>query len=188
VPAPTLKDFIAYAKSKPGELNYSSPGIGGPHHLAMELFKLSTGTKLTHIPYKGTAGAVADLLGGHVQAGFVAIHVVKPALEQIRLLGAATQERSKVLPDLPTLDEQGVSGFNVTLWYALFAPAGTPSEIVARYNTAINEMLRQPQVLESLTKQGLVVAGGPPERLAQRVGREIAVWARVVKEAGITAD
>jgi tripartite-type tricarboxylate transporter receptor subunit TctC len=188
VPVQTLKDFIAYAKAHPGELNYSSPGIGGPHHLAMELFKLSTGTDLKHIPYKGTSGAVADLLGGHVQAGFVAIHVIKPALGQIKLLGAAMRERSEVLPDLPTLDEQGVTGFNVTLWYALFAPAGTPTDIVTRYNEAINDMLKQPAVIDTLTRQGLTVAGGPPERLGALVQREIAVWSKVVKDAGITAE
>jgi tripartite-type tricarboxylate transporter receptor subunit TctC len=188
VPAKDLKEFIAYVKTRPGELNYSSPGIGGPHHLAMELFKQSTGTNLTHIPYKGTSGAVADLLGGHVNAGFVAIHVVMPALGSIKLLGGAARERTTVLPDLPTLDEQGVSGFNVKLWYGLFAPAGTPAEVVARYNGAINEMLKQPHIVEAMAKQGLAIAGGPPERLGQLVEREIAVWGKVVKEAGITAD
>jgi tripartite-type tricarboxylate transporter receptor subunit TctC len=188
VPVRDLKEFIVYAKSHPGELNYSSPGIGGPHHLAMELFKQSTGTDLKHIPYKGTSGAVADLLGGHVQAGFVAIHVIKPALSQIKLLGAAMRERSAVLPDLPTLHEQGVTGFNVTLWYALFAPAGTPPDVVARYNEAINDMLKQPAVVESMSKQGLTIVGGAPARLGELVEREIAVWGRVVKEAGITAD
>jgi tripartite-type tricarboxylate transporter receptor subunit TctC len=188
VPANTTQEFIAYAKSQPGKLNYSSPGVGGPHHLAMELFKQSTKTDLTHIPYKGTAGAVADLLGGHVNAGFVAIHVVMPMLSQVRLLGAAAKERPAVLPNLQTLDEQGVTGFNVTLWYALFAPAGTPPEIIKRYNTAINEMLVQPQVAESLNRQGLTVVGGPPERLSQLVEREIGVWQKVVKEAGITAE
>ena len=188
VPANTTQEFIAYAKSQPGKLNYSSPGVGGPHHLAMELFKQSTKTDLTHIPYKGTAGAVADLLGGHVNAGFVAIHVVMPMLSQVRLLGAAAKERPAVLPDLQTLDEQGVTGFNVTLWYALFAPAGTSPEIIKRYNTAINEMLLQPQVAESLNRQGLTVVGGPPERLSQLVEREIGVWQKVVKEAGISAE
>jgi tripartite-type tricarboxylate transporter receptor subunit TctC len=188
VPANTTQEFIAYAKNQPGKLNYSSPGVGGPHHLAMELFKQSTKTELTHIPYKGTAGAVADLLGGHVNAGFVAIHVVMPMLNQIRLLGAAAKERPAVLPELKTLDEQGVSGFNVTLWYALFAPAGTPTEIVARYNGAINEVLTQSQVVESLNRQGLTVVRGGPERLSQLVQREIDVWQKVVKEAGITAE
>jgi tripartite-type tricarboxylate transporter receptor subunit TctC len=123
-----------------------------------------------------------------VNAGFVAIHVVMPMLNQIRLLGAAAKERPGVLPDLKTLDEQGVSGFNVTLWYALFAPAGTPPEIITRYNAAINELLLQPQVVESLNKQGLTVVGGPSERLSQLVEREIGVWQKVVKEAGITAE
>jgi tripartite-type tricarboxylate transporter receptor subunit TctC len=186
IPAKTTNEFIAYAKARPDALNYSSPGTGGPHHLAMELFKQSAKVDLKHIPYRGTGGAVADLIAGHVDAGFVALHVVMPILNQIRLLGSAGRERTTVLPDLATLDEQGLTGFNVTLWYGLFVPAGTPLQIILRFNTAINEMLMDPRIVESLSKIGLTIVGGPPERLGQQVKREIEVWQRVVEEAGIT--
>lgn len=188
VPVKTLQEFISYAKTRPGELNYSSPGVGGPHHLAMELFKQMANVDLKHIPYKGTAGAVTDLLGGHVNAGFVALHVVKPMINQIRLLGAAGKARATAFPELPTLDEQGLAGFNVTLWYGLFAPAGTPPQVVARFNTAINEVLTQPAVIEALGQQGLTVVGGSPTDLGRLVEREIVVWRKVVHESGIAAE
>lgn len=186
VPAQTTSEFIEYAKTRPGKLNYASAGTGGPHHLAMELFKQSTGADLQHIPYKGTSGAVTDLLAGHVDAGFVAIHVVLPTLNQIRLLGAAAKERASVLRELPTLDEQGVTGFDVSLWYGLFAPAGTPPETVARFNKAINEALADPRVAERLSGQGLTIVGGPPERLGEKTRSELEIWRKVVREAGIT--
>jgi len=188
VPVKTTSEFIAYAKTKPGALNYASAGTGGPHHLAMELFKQSTGVDLQHVPYKGTSGAVTDLLAGHVDAGFVAIHVMLPSRDKIRMLGAAAKERAEIVPDLPTLDEQGVSGFDVSLWYGLFAPAGTPSKTIARYNTAINEILADPRIAERLKGQGLAVVGGPPERLGDKTKNELDTWRKVVRRAGIKAQ
>lgn len=185
IPAKTTSEFIAHAKARSGSLNYASAGTGGPHHLAMELFKQSTGADLQHIPYKGTSGAVTDLLAGHVDAGFVAIHVVMPTLNQVKLLGAAAKERASVLPDLPTLDEQGVKGFDVSLWYGLFAPAGTPPETITRFNTAINEALSDPQIIQRLNGQGLSLVGGPPDRLGEKTRSEIEMWRKVVREAGI---
>jgi tripartite-type tricarboxylate transporter receptor subunit TctC len=190
VPAATTREFIDYAKARPGEVNYGSPGVGTPHHLAMELFKLTAKVDLRHIPYRGSAGATNDLLGGHVAAGFQAIHVILPMAQvnQVRLLGVASKDRLKVAPDLPTLQEQGLADFEVDLWYGILAPAGTPAEVVTRYNTAIDEILRTPEVVEKLGKQGLTVVGGSPERFAEFIAKDIAKWQKVVKEAGISAE
>jgi tripartite-type tricarboxylate transporter receptor subunit TctC len=190
VPATDTKTFIEYLKARPGQVNYGSPGIGTPHHLAMELFRLTTKTDLKHVPYRGSAGATQDLLGGHVTAAFQAVHVILPMAKenQVRLLAAASKERVRVAPDLPTLHEQGLTGFEVDLWYAILAPANTPPAIVSRYNTTINEILKTPAVVEKLAKQGLTVAGGTPERLAEFLAADIAKWQKVVKEAGISAE
>jgi len=190
VPATSTKEFIDYAKARPGQINYGSPGIGTPHHLAMELFKLTTGTDMKHIPYRGSAGATQDLIGGHVSAGFQAVHVVMPMARenQVRVLATAGKERVRVAPDLPTLQEQGLPGFEVDLWYGIFAPAGTPAEIVTRYNTVIDEILRAPPVVEKLARQGLTVIGGSPDRLAEFVAKDIVKWQKVVKEAGIADE
>jgi len=189
VPARSAAEFIAYLKAHPGELNYGSPGIGTPHHLAMELFKLATKTDLKHIPYRGSAGATQDLVGGHVNAAFQAIHVIMPMARegQVRLLGTAEKSRIAAASDVPTLQEQGLTGFEVTFWYAVLAPAATPREIVARYNATINEILATPAVVEKLSKQGLIVTGGTPERLAAFLPAEVAKWQKVVQEAGIAA-
>jgi tripartite-type tricarboxylate transporter receptor subunit TctC len=190
VPATDTKTFIEYLKARPGQVNYGSPGIGTPHHLAMELFRLTTKTDLKHVPYRGSAGATQDLLGGHVTAAFQAVHVILPMAKenQVRLLAAASKKRVRVAPDLPTLHEQGLTGFEVDLWYAILAPANTPPAIVSRYNTTINEILKTPAVVEKLAKQGLTVAGGTPERLAEFLAADIAKWQKVVKEAGISAE
>jgi tripartite-type tricarboxylate transporter receptor subunit TctC len=190
VPATNTQAFIDYLKARPGQVNYGSPGIGTPHHLAMELFKLTTKTDLKHVPYRGSAGATQDLLGGHVSAGFQAVHVILPMAQanQVRLLAAASKERVRVAPDLPTLHEQGLTGFEVDLWFAILAPAGTPPAVVNRYNAAINEVLRTPAVVEKLAKQGLTVSGGTPEKLAEFLTADIAKWQKVVKDAGIIAE
>ena len=190
LPVTSMKEFIDYAKAHPNEIDYGSPGIGTPHHLAMELFKLSTKIDVRHIPYRGSAGAVTDIIGGHVKAGFLAVHLALPLVQnnQVRLLGVAGLERSKVAPDLPTLDSQGLTGFEVNLWYGLLAPAGTPRDIIVRYNAVVNEILAQPKTVEMLAKQGLSVAGGTPEQLGQFVAADAAKWQKVVKEAGITAQ
>lgn len=190
LPVTTTKEFIAYVKAHPGEVNYGSPGVGTPHHLAMELFRLTAKVELTHIPYRGSAGATSDLLGGHVKAGFQAIHVILPMAQagQVRLLGLASRERTKVAPDLATLREQGLTDFEVDLWYGILAPAGTPADVVTRYNTTVNEILRTPAVVEKLGKQGLTVVGGTPQQFADFIAKDIAKWRNVVKEAGISAE
>jgi tripartite-type tricarboxylate transporter receptor subunit TctC len=156
----------------------------------MELFKLTTQTDMKHIPYRGSAGATQDLLGGHVSAAFQAVHVVLPmaAANQVRLLAIASKARAPVAPDLPTLQEEGLAGFEVELWYGIFAPAGTPAEIISRYNIAINEILRLPQVMEKLARQGLTIVGGNPQYLADFISKDIPKWQKVVKDAGIGDD
>jgi tripartite-type tricarboxylate transporter receptor subunit TctC len=190
VAAKSVKELIAEAKAKPGDITYASPGRGTPQHLAMELFKLTAGVDLKHVPYTGSAGAVKDLVGGHVKAMFIPVHTVLPLAQdnQVRVLAIGSDRRSPMAPNVPTLAEEGMAGFDVDLWYGLLAPAGTPKEIVQRYNAAVNEILATPKVKEALEKQGLVAVGGAPERLGALVATDLARWAKVVKEAGITAE
>jgi tripartite-type tricarboxylate transporter receptor subunit TctC len=190
VSATSTQAFIDYVKARPGQVNYGSPGHGTPHHLSMELFKLATRIDVKHIPARGSAPAVQDLVGGHVNAMFLPIHVSLPLAKanQVRLLGVAARERVKVAPDVPTLAEQGFTAVEFDFWYGMLAPAATPRETVARYNAVVNEILRSPRVAEKLAGQGLVAVGGTPERLGQLVAGEVAKWLRVVKEAGIAAD
>jgi tripartite-type tricarboxylate transporter receptor subunit TctC len=190
VPARDVAEFVAFAKSQEEELNYGSPGIGGPHHLAMELFKQVTGVRMKHIPYRGSAGATQDILGGHVAAGFLSLSIAAPLARNgsLRILGIASPARVPTAPELPTLIEQGIHGFEAELWFGLLAPAGTPAEIVARYNTAINAIVREPRLVDLAAKQGVVVRGGSPRQFADFLARDLATWQKVVKEAGIRAE
>jgi tripartite-type tricarboxylate transporter receptor subunit TctC len=185
-----LAELIALARSKPGEINYASPGRGTPQHLAMELLKLTAKIDLTHIPYAGSAGAVKDIAGGHVSAMILPVHTALPlaAAGQIKILAVGSKARAPQAPNVPTLAELGVTDFDVDLWYAVLAPAGTPKEIVDRYNAVFNEILAQPGVRAVLDKQGLIAIGGPPERLAELIARDRPRWARVVRDAGIMAE
>ena len=186
----SVEEFVAAAKARPGEINYASPGRGTPQHLAMELFKLTMKADIKHIPYPGSAGAVKDLVGGHVPAMFLPVHTALPLEQdkQIRILAVGSEKRAPQAPDVPTLAEQGVAGFDVDLWYGILAPAGTPQPIIDRYNVVMNEILAQPNVRAALEKQGLIPRGGPPERLAELIARDTPRWATVVREAGITPE
>lgn len=190
LPANTLRQFIDLIRSAPGKYHYSSPGNGGPQHLSMELLKLETKINIVHVPYKNTAGAVTDLLAGHVQAMMLPIHTATPYVRsgKLRMLGVMSTERSPVFPDVPTVNEHGMALPSVETWYAVFAPAHTPAPIVAKLNADINAVLREPDLLESFAGQGLAPAGGTPEQLGERIKREVALWTRVVKDAGIKAD
>ncbi len=190
VPATSAKDFVAYLKARPGELNYASPGRGTPHHLSMELFKLATGTDLKHVPYRGSAPAVQDLVGGHISAMFIPVHVGLPLARdnQIRLLAVANKQRVSVAPDVPTLPEQGISGVEVDFWLGLLAPQATPPETVARYNGLLNDILRSPQIAEKLSTQGFVAVGGSAADFGALIARDLAKWRQVVKEAGIVPE
>ena len=186
----TFAELIALARNKPGTINYASPGRGTPQHLAMELLKLTAQVNLTHIPYAGSAGAVKDLAGGHVSAMFLPVHTALPLVEggQIRILAVGSKTRAPQAAQVPTLAELGVADYDVDLWYAVLAPAATPRAIVERYNAVFNEILAQPSVKALLDKQGLIVQGGPPERLGKLIAKDRARWAKVVKDAQITAE
>lgn len=186
----SVDGLIAAAKAKPGAIDYASPGRGTPQHLAMELFKLTAKVDLKHVPYTGSAGAVKDLLGGHVSAMFLPVHTALPLAEagQIRILAVGSEVRAPQAPAVPTLAELGIAGFDVDLWYGVLAPAGTPQDVVGRYNAVFNEILAQDSVKAALAKQGLVAQGGAPSKLADLIAKDRPRWAKVVKEAEITAD
>jgi tripartite-type tricarboxylate transporter receptor subunit TctC len=190
VPAKTMKELVQLVKSQPGKLYYSSPGNGGPQHLAMELLKLETGMDIVHVPYKGAAGAISDLVGGHVQAMISALQTVAPHVHagRLRMLAVMSAQRSDAFSDVPTLKQAGLPDLEVETWYAMFAPAGTPSTIVARANADVNDFLKEADVKDVLEKQGLQPRGGSPEVLGERVKKDLASWTRVVKAAHIKAD
>ena len=190
VEARTLKEFVDLAKSKPGKMDYSSPGGGGVQHLAMELFMQETGTRLVHVPYKGSSGALTDVIGGHVQASVASLQTAGALISggKLRMLAVMSDERSPAFPTVPTLKELGLSNLVVDTWYGVMAPAGTPPEVVAKINAELNALLRLPDVREALAKQGVVPAGGGPERLQQLVVQDIARWTRLVATAQIKIE
>ena len=189
-PARSLDEAIQRFRSSPGKYAYASPGNGTPQHLAMELFKLNARADLLHVPYKGSAGAITDLLGGQVSAMILPANtaLVHKQAGKLRVLGVLQDKRIPVMPDVPTLAEQGVGNTDVDLWFGLLAPARTPADVVARLNKEMNLVLAKPEVREALDKQGLSVAKGTPKELGQLIADESVRWARVIKTAGITAD
>jgi len=190
VPVSNLKEFLAYAKARPGQLHYASPGNGTHHHLCGELLKLSAGLDLVHVPYKASAGATNDLLGGQIQVMFLPIHQALSFQSggRVKVLGGTRRERHPLFPDLPSLHELGVEGFDVDPWYAVWGPAGMPAEIVAKYNVTLREILSQPDTRDALAKLGLVTRPGSPEELMEIAVKEHELWGRVVREAKIAPD
>lgn len=190
LPVRDLKEFIAYAKARPGQINYASPGNGTHHHLCMELFKLKAGVDLVHIPYKGSAAATNDLLAGRVLVMFLPIHQALAMAKdgRIRVLGGTRRERHPLFPDLPSLQEQGVEGFDVDPWYAFWGPAGMPADIVANYNATLRRILGEPETRAALNRQGLLVRPTSPEELAKIAQAEYDMWAQVVRAANIRPD
>ena len=190
LPARSMREFIELARSRPGKLYYSSPGNGGPQHLAMELLKLETGIDLVHVPYKGAAGALTDLIGGHVQAMVSALQTVAPHVQsgKLRMLAVMSRQRSSAFPDVPTMREEGLPQLEVETWYGVLAPAGTPDVIIANINGELNALLKDPAIRDFMARQGMSPAGGPPEKLATLLKEELARWSRVVTQAHIKAD
>ena len=186
VAAKSTKELIALAKSKPGALNYSSTGAGGTSHLAMEYFKLATGTNLVHIPYKGTGPALADLVGGQVQVMISALPGTIPFIQGKRLVALATTgaKRSAFLPELPTLAESGVPGYEFDTWYGLHAPAKVPKDIIAKLNATLAKSLSTPAVKEQLFKAGLEAEGGTPEAFRKFMVSEIQKMSKIIKASG----
>jgi tripartite-type tricarboxylate transporter receptor subunit TctC len=190
LPVKSVREFIQLAKRRPGELYYSSPGNGSAQHLAMELFKLETGTHIVHVPHKGLASALTDVVGGHVQTIISTFQTVHSYVigGRLRMLAATSAERSPAFPDVPTLKEQGLPMLEIETWSGALAPAGTPASVIARLNSDINTLLRQPGIREQLARQGMNPAGGPPDRFGELVKSELARWSRVVAAAKIKLD
>jgi len=187
IPAKTVQELIAYAKTGPRGLNYASSGQGGSPHLAGELFNLVTGTKLTHIPYKGAAPGNQDLVGGQVDLTFNTLPPLLGFIQsgQVRVLAVTGPKRSPLLPDVPTMAEAGVPGYDVTTWYGIFAPARTPPEAVDRLNGVFGKILALPEVRAQLEKQGYEVATSTPREFADMVRSEVVKWKRVAEEANV---
>ena len=190
VPASSVKEFVAIARQKPGAFNFSSGGAGTPLHLAAELFSRRAGIRMTHIPYKGGAPAAAALLAGEVQVLFGSIAASAPHVKAGKLKALATTglRRSKVMPELPTLDESGFPGFDVATWYAFLVPARTPAAIVNRLRDEAIAAVALPDVQKVMAAQGLEVETSTPRALAARIRTESAVWAKVIRDAGIKVE
>jgi tripartite-type tricarboxylate transporter receptor subunit TctC len=190
VPAKDLKEFIALAKSKPGGLNYASSGTGTPYHMAGELFKSMSGTDIQHVPYRGSSGARNDVLGGQVQMMFDAITTMAPNVQagQVRALATTGEKRSTVLPDVPTVAEAGVPGYEATIWLGIMAPKGTPQAIVDKLNAEIRKVINAPAVKEMWAKQGAVPMNMTPAEFGAYLEKDIVKWANVVKTANIKVD
>lgn len=186
----SVKDLVALAKARPGQLNYASPGNATPHHLAMELFKLHFGVQIVHVPYKGSAGAVTDLLGGQVQLMFLPVHVALPQVQagKLTMLASGGARRSPATPDTPSLAEEGVRDIDVDIWYALLGPAALPREIVSLLNAELVAILADAGTRAGLLKQGLSPQTGTPAELAKLIEADLERWGKVVREARIIAD
>ena len=190
VPAKTLKELIALAKSAPGKLNYASSGTGTPYHMAGELFKSMSRTDIQHVPYRGSSGARNDVLGGQVQMMFDAITTMAPNVKagQVRALATTGAKRSTVLPDVPTVAEAGVPGYEATIWVGIMAPKGTPQAIVDKLNDEINKAIDRPEVRKMWAEQGAVPMAMTPAEFGAYLEKDIAKWANVVKTANIKIE
>lgn len=191
VPAATLQEFVGLARSKPGQFNYGSAGNGSTGHLVGELFKSLAGVNLTHVPYKGQAPAMADLIGGQIHALFEPVGTALPQVRagKVKALGITGSRRSSLAPEIPTLAESGIANYDAGAWFAVVAPAGTPGDIVARLNGEINKLLRTPDVQAKLVAQQVEpLPPATPEQLGAHIRAEVAKWAKVVKDSGARVD
>ncbi len=186
----TVTELVALAKSKPGALDYGSGGNGSAAHLATEYFKLKAGVDLQHVPYKGTAPALADLLGGQIALMITGLPPVLPHVKsgKLRILGVASAQRLKQFPEIPTIAESGVSDYEATQWYGILAPAQTPKDLVARLNRDIVKALKEPTVAEKLASEGAEPIGNSPEQFAVFIKSEIDLWGRVIRATGAKAE
>jgi tripartite-type tricarboxylate transporter receptor subunit TctC len=190
LPFNSVQELIAYAKANPGKLNFASSGSGTSIHLSGELFKTLTGVQMTHVPYKGSAPALTDLMGGQVQLMFdnlpSSLAFIKAG--KLRALAVTSTTRAAALPDVPTMVEAGVPGFEASSWFGILAPAGTPREAIMRINAEIAKWLASPDARDKLSAQGAIAAGGAPEDFAKHIASETTKWARVVKESGAKVE
>ena len=190
VPAKTVAELIALAKEKPGTINFASSGNGTSIHLSGELFKLLAGVQIAHVPYKGSAPALTDLIGGRVQIMFDNLPSALPHIKggKLRALAVTSSKRAPALPDLPTIAESGVAGFEASSWFGILAPAATPRDIVQRINAEANKALHAPDMREKLLAQGAEAVGNSPEFFADYIRTETVKWAKVVKDSGARVD
>jgi tripartite-type tricarboxylate transporter receptor subunit TctC len=190
VPAKTLKGLLALARAQPGRLNYASSGPGSSAHVAVALFASMAHIDITHVPYRGTGPAVNDLVAGQVQLAIVGIPPVLPHVKngRLRALGVTGKTRSPELPDVPTVDEAGVPGYVVNLWYGLLVPTGTPQAIVTRLASEVTRIVRAPEMREKLAAAGAEPGGGTPEDYAAVIRADTVLWTRVIREAGIKGE
>ncbi|MDO8596539.1 MAG: tripartite tricarboxylate transporter substrate binding protein [Sulfuricaulis sp.] len=190
LPVTSVRELIALAKARPGELNYSGSGMGAAAHLAAEFFKSLTKTDIVHISYKSAAPALTDLIAGQTQLMFATSLSVMPHIRsnRVRALAVTTAKRARVMPELPTVAEAGVPGFEAATWHGVFVPAGTPTAIVDRLNAEINRMLQLPDVRERLGALGAEIIGGTPQEFSDHIRREIPKWAKVIKDAGVRVE
>ena len=190
VPAKNVQEFIAFAKSNPGKVNYASSGNGSPYHMAGELFKTMTGATMQHVPYRGSTQARVDVIGGQVQAMFDAITVVSPNVQagQVRALGTTGPRRTAVMPDVPTVAESGLPGYDATIWLGVMAPTGTPKAIVDWLNAEINKVINRPDIREAWAKQGAEPMVMTPAEFDGFTRRDIEKWAAVVKASGMKVE
>jgi len=190
IPVRSVNELIALAQARPGQLNYGSAGQGSTSHMAMELFKSMAKIDLVHVPYKGTGPAMIDLLGGHLSLMFDVVLTTLPHMKtgKVRVLGVSSLKRAEVAPDVPTIAETGLPGFEALVWFGLFAPAGTPTEIVNRLSSEVSAIVRQPKLRETFAVQGLTAVGSGSQEFAAKVGKEHGVWGKVIREAGIKLD
>lgn len=190
VPVRSVKELVAFARARPGQLEFASAGNGTTNHLTMELFKSMTGVDLVHVPYKGGAPAMVDQVAGRVALGFANTTVSAPHIKSGRLvpLGVSGARRSAAVPDIPTVSEAGVKGFDASTWYGLVAPAVTPAPIIERLNAELNRALKAPDVREKYAADGIDPGGGTPQEFGMLIRNDIAKWSRVIKAAGIKPE
>lgn len=190
IPANTVSEFIAWGKARPGQVSYASTGIGSPPHLAMELFKTMAGIDFVHVPYKGGGAIIPDLLSGRVPMLFSSISTGAPHLRsgKLRAIAMTTRKRSAAMPDVPTFDESGLKGYDVTGWYGLLAPGKTPAAIVNRVNRELQQVLADGETLKKLAQAGIEPAPGLPAEFAALIKAEIPKWAKVMKAAGVEPE
>jgi tripartite-type tricarboxylate transporter receptor subunit TctC len=185
--ARSVRSFIAFARARPGQLSTGSSGVGSPSHMSGELFKIMAGIEWTHVPYRGQALAVLDMIAGQIQLGFPSIPAAVAHIKSRRLaaLGVTTSQRATALSDVPTIDEAGLPGYEVSGWYGVIGPAGIPKPVLARLNQEINNILKVPELRDQLSKEGAEPRTGTPEEFGAAMANDLQKWAKVVKSAGI---
>jgi len=190
LPVASVKDLIVLAKAKPGQLNFGSPGNGSSHHLAGELFDSMTGVKMTHVPYKGTAAALIDVMAGQIQLTFDTLPSAMPYVKsrKLKALAVTSAKRTRSLAELATVSEAGVPGYEVTSWYGALTPAGTPADIVNKLNADFVHTIRIPEVTEKMIEAGAEPVANTPAQFATFIGDELKKWAKVVRDSGARVD